>query len=208
MGGVFAAIAGAVGIIVGGIFLATNNSNCYYYNNYDDFYYSTYYTCSGPTYVTRGILQLIGAALMIGAAVCTFTFTCGARFLKYHPENDGGETGEDYGDRKPNDDPPRTVEAIAVTPIPGKKSKTGKKKTKKNTSDDGTAVSNLTTGSASKTITHMPDGSIKTEIETINPDGSKQITTTIEKPLEPTTSAIDEDDDSSSDEDVNAANNV
>jgi hypothetical protein len=194
VGGVFAAIAGAAGVIFGGIYLAQGpDAHCEYYSGY----YNYYEDCSGLSYVTMGVLQLIGAVCMIGAAVCTFIFTCSARFQKYHAENNGGD---DDGDRKPRDDLTQTANFDVVIPSSGKKSSKGNKKTQK---DDGTAISNLSTSSTTtKTITHMPDGSIKTEVMTILPDGSKQIT------ISTAPAAIDEVDDTSVDKDFDASYKV
>jgi hypothetical protein len=102
--GAFAAVAGGIGVIIGATLVAADAADlevCYsYYTGDIDYTYDpstgeyTYsYGTSGYSwwfceYVTRGVLQFVGAGLMIGAAVCTFMFVCGPRYQKHHDQVD------------------------------------------------------------------------------------------------------------------------
>jgi hypothetical protein len=91
--GVFACIAAVTAVIAGGILVAVDAADlelCYDDYYYDDYYYDSGYSWWSCALMVRGILQLIGATLMIGSAVCTFVFACGPRYNKHHDQVDSG----------------------------------------------------------------------------------------------------------------------
>lgn len=159
--GVLCSVVAAVAFLLGAIMLA---NRCI---TGDYIAYGDTIVCY---YTYAGVLQLIGGGLMIGAAVCTFNFTCGPRYNKYH--------GGDDADPEP----------IVIAAVIQSKEQPGQQK-KKSSHD---SISQLSTGSGeTKRITTLPDGSIKTETETVRPDGSRVVTTTIEKPNEEDDSSVD-----------------
>jgi hypothetical protein len=142
-----------------------SNINCTYYT--DDFYSDSCRT----TAAVAATLGFIGGSSWIACAICTFVFSCGQRYKKYHLDDEDENQGRGNG-RSPG--PTDTV--VSAYPIHS----TGPKILTKEDTDEPSALSNGT--SINKVITHLPDGSIKTETETILPNGKKQVTTTIEKP--------------------------
>jgi hypothetical protein len=169
--GVLACVSGALTIALA-IFIAatSSNINCTYYT---DDYYSQYYTdsCRTTASVAAG-LGFTGGLSWIGCGVCTFVFCCGHRYKKYHLDNEG-ENNEGSSNGKTSGSPETIVSAYPIdSPVP--------KIHPKEDTEDPSALSNET--AINKIITHLPDGSIKTEIETMLPNGKKQVTTTIEKP--------------------------
>jgi hypothetical protein len=94
----------------------------------------------------------------IACAVCSFVFSCGNRYKKYHLD-DAHENREDSGYAM--------SPVISAYPI-------------HSTNKDGGEPPSFCT--VNKVATHLPDGSIKTVTETILPNGKKQVIITIEKP--------------------------
>jgi hypothetical protein len=190
--GVGCAVTGVVAFILGAIMLVNRcitETNTVYY--VDDLIYdyntNTYYTTCYYTY--GGVLQLVSGALMISAAACTFTFACGARYRKFHDDDDDNDDhGKEGNSKNKSKDTPNKAEeeedpeaGDIPAAIPAKK---GQNNTRKSNLDD--SVSHLSTGSTyeTKTITTLPDGSIKTDIESFQSDGSRVVTTTIKNPKE------------------------
>jgi hypothetical protein len=73
---------------------------------------------------------------------------------------------------------------LFLTPFDENNAMNANQKNQASEEDDGNAshTENIEAPPEFERETHLPDGSIQREIETTNPDGSKTITTTIEKP--------------------------
>ncbi|KAG7344399.1 hypothetical protein IV203_022407 [Nitzschia inconspicua] len=108
----------------------------------------------------------IGGGLYIAASICTFIFVYTDRYGKCRRLSCENEESD-------------------IEKGPQKSSiKNDKKRqpTEKDESDGSVVEGVLDDGtSVHKTIYHLPDGSIRIEVETILPDGSKQVKTTIER---------------------------
>jgi hypothetical protein len=165
--GVGCALAGATALIVGALMLANRCTEIETYTLYDDIYYISSATVCNATYL--GVLQLVGGSLLIGAAVCTFTFACGKRYRMYHMDDDDDDNKNNDKENKKTNDP----ESGIIIPNETKK---------RGGANDSISHLSMGSGGETTTITTLPNGSIRTERETIRGDGTRMITTTIEEP--------------------------
>jgi len=121
--------------------------------------------------VGASVVGFLAGLAWIGTAVCVFIFSCSNRYRAVrHPEDEENDVEQAVQKNE-------TVSNMAA--IAALKNKAVPTEDQ----DIASVVSGMTGGSVvNKTIIHLPDGSIKTEIETVRPDGSKQVTTFVEHP--------------------------
>jgi hypothetical protein len=169
--GVLACVSGALTIAMAIFIAATgSNINCTYYTDDSSSQYSSD-SCRTTAAMAAG-LGVTGGLSWIACGVCTFVFCCGHRYKKYHLD-DEGENNEGSDNGKTSGSPKTIVSTYPIaSPVP-----------KIHPNEDTEVSSTMSNETAiKKIITHLPDGSIKTEIESMLPNGKKQVTTTIEKP--------------------------
>jgi hypothetical protein len=127
--------------------------------------------------VTASVFGFLGGGLYIAAAVCTFRFICGKGYEEAQRRLDNNEDSDvEQGKKKTSHKNEIVSNMSAISNI---KNSTGKDETEVSQLDDDTESKSI-----KKTIYHLPDGTIRTDIETVLPDGSKKLTTTIENPNE------------------------
>jgi hypothetical protein len=169
--------AGVLGLVGAGITLVfailaiivISSCDGYSSYSYDDYYgYSSYnydadcILYDESLYWTWTILSCIGCFLWMAVGIMTLCFACGERY----------EQAE------------RTLKEENPTPAPGNESTpvVATKSAVPVAAPQPAVEATPAPPSTSTTITHMPDGSVEKKTEVTNPDGSKTVTVTIERP--------------------------
>ena len=189
--GIFAAITGVLCIVAGAVLL-TLDENFYCDPYYYDYYYGEYYDESSCSMTVTGfaIVSFCGAALWIACAVCVFVFACGERIKKY--ENNGGASSPpgrtSGGHHRPTSRPVQVEPDIEMSPptqtpyVPKKEwEPTIAVVTPMVPATAPTRNPPPEVGESSSTISYLPDGTKRIDVETIHPDGSKTVTTSFER---------------------------
>ena len=107
-------------------------------------------------YTAYIILSVLGGVIWLVTGIIVFVFACGQRYTtaleKLKEEN--GEPAQ------ADPETPTETKAVAVEPAPAPAAST----------------------TSTTTITNLPDGSVEKKTEVVNPDGSKTVTVTVERP--------------------------